>query len=186
MKTRSSRRGLILPLGVWIGLWLLTAGYLAPARVLDDFNDNTKTDWTDYVFQPGLGTITEAGGQFKIEVPAVGQPLFAASTKTSETFTLQEGRTLEFRVDMVSGLEKDSFAILSWIPTAEKVSSLAGYSLAKSSTDVLVVKGLNKYFYNENPTPAIKNENVTLVLSLTGSGGNVIITAKVLDKDNHN
>ena len=186
MNTASCRRGLIRPISVWVGLWLLTAGYQAPARVLDDFNDNTKTAWDEFVFQPGMGTITEAGGQFKIQVPAVGQPLFAAATKTSETFTLQEGRTLEFRVDMVSGEGKDSFAILSWIPTAEKVSSLAGYSLAKSSTDVLVVKGLNKYFYNENPTPAIKNENVTLVLSLTGSGGNVIVTTKVLDKDNHN
>ena len=151
---------------------------------VDDFNDNLKTDWKDEGF--GVGQSTEANGQFKFQIPAAGQPLFFASSKTSKTYTLQDGRTLEFRVDLVSGNSKDSFAILSWIPNSAEVTALAGYSIAKSTTDILVTKGINKYFYNENPTPAIKNENVTLVLSLTGSGSNVIINTRILDKDNNN
>jgi hypothetical protein len=166
---------------------ILIAGLIsitAQGRVVDDFNDNTKTDWKDFSF--GVGTSTEVNGQLKFEIPAAGQPLFAASTKTSETYTLQDGRTIELRVDMISGNGKDSFGILSWTPTAQSVSALAGYSIAKSSTDILITKGINKYFYNENPATPIKNENVTLVLSLTGRGASVVITAKVLDKDDNN
>ena len=32
------------------------------AKVLDNFNDNTKTGWTDFTFVPGFGLPTEAGG----------------------------------------------------------------------------------------------------------------------------
>lgn len=166
---------------------LLTAAILAAlpvhSRILDDFNDNTKTAWKDFTFQPGAGTITETGGQFRIDVPAIGQPLFAASTLTKNPLELKDARTIELRADMVSGNGKDSFAVLSWIPDTHPVSSLAGYSIAKSETDILVVKGLNKYFYNVNPTPPLKNENVVLSLTLTGAGANVLITARVLDKD---
>lgn len=166
----------------------LASTYLGPlpswGRVVDNFDSNTKTDWEDFSF--GAGQSTVANGRFTFQIPAAGQAIFFASTKKSETFTLQDGRTIEFRVDLVSGNSKDSFAILSWIPTSASVSSLAGYSVAKSTTDILVTKGINKYFYNENPTPEIKNDNVTLVLSLTASGTSVIINTKVLDKDNNN
>ncbi|HEY6227998.1 MAG TPA: hypothetical protein VI282_12815, partial [Verrucomicrobiae bacterium] len=154
------------------------------ATVVDDFNDNVKTAWTDFSF--GVGSSTEVGGQFKFAIPAAGQPIFAASTKTSDTYTLADGKTIELRVDLVSGNSKDSFAILSWIPTSQSVSSLSGYSIAKSPTDILISKGINKYFHNENPTPAIKNDNVTLVLILTQKGSDVYITGKVLDKDANN
>src|SRR5436190_18734527 len=157
------------------------------ARVLDDFNDNVKTAWQDFSFPVGpYANIAEQNGQFKFTLQPVGQPIFAASTKTSETFTLQEGRTVEFRVDMVSGNGADSFAILAFIPTSSSVSSLAGYGLSKSSTDLLISKGIGKYFYNENPTPSIKNDNVTMVLSMTVRNGSVTLNAKVLDKDNNN
>ena len=158
----------------------------ANATVLDDFNDNVKTGWTDFSFGPGLGTSTEANGQLTFDLPAAGQPIFAATTKTTQTYTLADGKTIEFRVDLVTANSKDSFAILSWIPKSQNVSSLSGYSIVKSPTDILISKGINKYFHNENPTPAIKNDNVTLVLILTQVGTSVSITGKVLDKDNNN
>src|SRR5881394_1027503 len=157
------------------------------AHVLDDFNDNLKTAWQDFSFPVGpYANIAEQNGQFKFTLQPVGQPIFSASTKTSETFTLQEGRTVEFRVDLITGLGADSFAILAFIPTSSSVSSLAGYGFSKSTTDLLISKGIGKYFYNENPTPAVKNDNVTLVLSMTVKNGSVILNAKVLDKDNNN
>src|SRR2546428_14124756 len=129
------------------------------ARVLDDFNDNLKTAWQDFSFPVGpYANIAEENGQFKFTLQPVGQPIFSASTKTSETFTLQEGRTVEFRVDLVAGNGPDSFAILAFIPTSSSVSSLAGYGFAKSTTDILITKGIGKYFYIENPNTAIKNE----------------------------
>jgi hypothetical protein len=50
----------------------------------------------------------------------------------------------------------------------------------------LITKGIGKYFYNENPAIPVKNDNVTMVLSMTVKSGNVILSAKVLDKDNNN
>ena len=45
-----------------------------------------------------------------------------------------------------------------------------------------MTKGIARYFYNENPSPAVKNNNVTLVLDLSVSNANrVLITGRVLD-----
>ncbi|MDB6041173.1 MAG: hypothetical protein JWM99_5014 [Verrucomicrobiales bacterium] len=156
------------------------------AKVLDNFNDNTKTDWTDFTFVPGLGLPVEESGQFKFDLPPAGQALFVASTKTSQTFMVEDGKTVEFRVDLISGNGKDSFAILAFIPKSSTASSLGGYGFAKSTTDILVTKGIGKYFYNQNPPDPLKNENVTMVLSLTGQGSNVVINARLLDKDDGN
>lgn len=158
------------------------------AKVLDNFDDNTKTGWQDFSFPVGIkyADISERNGQLKFTLQPVGQSIFAASTKTSETFELKEGRTIEFRVDLVAGNGADSFAVLAFIPTSSSVQSLSGYGFAKSTTDILVTKALDKYFYNENPPNAIKNENVTMVLSLTVKNGSVIINTKVLDKDANN
>src|SRR5690606_9276781 len=41
-------------------------------------------------------------------------------------------------------------------------------------------------FYNENPDTPLKNENVIMSLSLTGRGSDVVITARLLDKDDNN
>lgn len=171
-----------------VAIFTLVCGSIIPsARVLDNFDDNTKTAWQDFLFPVGpYAQITESGGQFKFNLVPVGQSIFAASTKTSETFELKEGRTIEYRVDLVSGNGNDSFAILSFIPTSQTVASLNGYGFAKSASDILITKSLDKYFYNENPTTPIKNENITMVLSLTVKNGNVIINAKALDKDANN
>ncbi|MGZ8938414.1 MAG: hypothetical protein ACXW32_04300 [Limisphaerales bacterium] len=167
---------------------LILGGIPTSARVLDNFDDNQKTGWTDFKFGTPIpyADIVESNGQFKFTLIPLGQSIFAASTKTSETFDLKEGRTIEYRVDLVTGNGPDAFAILAYIPASQNVSSLNGYGFAKSTTDILVTKSLDKYFYNENPPAPIKNENVTMVLSLTVKNGNVIITTKLLDKDANN
>ncbi len=160
--------------------------YVTDHSVLDDFNDNVKTAWQDFSFPIGItyADIAEQNGQFKLTLQPVGQSIFSASTKTSRTFDLVEGERVEFSVDLVTGNGADSFAVLSFIPTSSDISQLAGYGLAKSPTDILISKGINKYFYAATPT--IKNDNVTMVLSMTVKNGNVILNAKVLDKDNNN
>ena len=154
------------------------------ARVLDNFDDNTKTDWQDFTFIPAFGIPQEAGGQFTFTLGAAGQAIFTGSVKTSEMFTLQDGRTIEFRVDLVSAYLDDSYAVLFWLPEGQSIATLTGYGLALSSTDALVTKGINKYFVDD--TAGYKNQNVTLVMSLTGKGTSVVINCKVLDKDNNN
>ena len=151
--------------------------------VLDDFNDNTKTDWTDFTFIPGFGLPAETGGQFAFTQPAAGQAIFSASQKTSKLYELKEGERLQMQVDVIQGGGKDSFAILSFTPQGVSPGTLAGYGLAKSVTDFLLVKGIGKYFYNENPVIPVKQDNITLVLTLTVRGGKVYFNAKVLDRD---
>jgi len=172
-----------------VGLALVSAGTLpAAGRVLDNFNDNTKTDWTDFTFVPGFGLPTEQNGQFRFALPPAGRAIFSASQKVSEVFTLQEGRTIEFRVDVIEGGAKDSFAVLAFIPTTGGggPGTLAGYGLAKSTTDVLITKGINKYFVaDDGPEAELKQDNISLVLKMSVKGGNVTITGQVLDKANN-
>ena len=166
--------------------------YVTESATLDDFNDNTKTDWSDFSFAPPFGIPQEVNGQFRFEIPAAFQlqakGVFSASTKTSRTFDLQEGERVEFAVDVIQGGAKDSFAVLSWIPVnPQGPSRLQGYSLAKSTSDVLIVKGIQKYFVaDDTATADLKQDNVTLVLSLTVKNGSVILNARVLDKDDNN
>ncbi|MBM3901651.1 MAG: hypothetical protein FJ379_06120 [Verrucomicrobia bacterium] len=154
------------------------------ARILDDFKAAERSGWKDAnpAGQPLPGG-KQSGGVFTFDLPTIGQSFFVSSTKTSETFELVEGRTVEYRVDLVSGRGGDSFAVLAFIPQATGANSLAGYGIAKSETDLLITKGINKYFFNENVQPAVKNQNVTLVLNLEARSGNVIIRGQVLDRD---
>ena len=135
---------------------LLAISHRISARVLDDFDDNTKTGWEDFTFIPGLGIPTEADGQFKFEMPPVGQAIFSASQKVSEVLELKNGRTMELRVDVIEGGGKDSFAVLAFIPQSTGPASLGGYGLAKSTTDILITKGINKYFVADAGAPAVK------------------------------
>ncbi len=166
--------------------------FVTDTTVLDDFNDNTKTDWQDFTFVTGFGLPVETSGQFRFELPPAGQAIFTASQKTSRVFELTEGERLELSVDVVQAGAKDSFAVLAFIPLAvggnpNSPGSLAGYGFAKSTTDVLLTKGIQKYFVaDDGPTADLRNDNITLVLTLTARGGNVIITGKVLDKANNN
>ncbi len=165
----------------------LAAAVTSGARVLDNFDAAARAGWEDT--NPGglpLKGGEQANGRFTFNLPPVGQPFFVSSTKTSETFELREGRTLECRVDMVSGLGVDSFAVMGFIPQATGPNTLGGYGIAKSESDILITKGINKYFYNENVNPPVKNANVTLVLNLAVRGGAVHVTGQVLDKDDGN
>ncbi len=164
----------------------------AHARVLDNFDDNTKTAWQDFTFIPGFGLPAENSGQFRFALPPAGQAIFTASQKTSEVFELKEGRTVEFRVDVEEAGGKDSFPVLAFLPLTiggnpNSPGTLAGYGLAKSTTDVLITKGIGRYFVaDDGPTADLKNNLITLVLTMTVKDGNVIITGKALDKENNN
>ncbi|MHB1306947.1 MAG: hypothetical protein ACYC23_07690, partial [Limisphaerales bacterium] len=103
----------------------------------------------------------------------------------SETFELKEGRTIEFRVDLIEGSGADAFAVLAFIPSSP--GTLGGYGLAKDPDDVLITKAVQKYFVaDDTATAELKNDNVTLSLALSVKNGNVTITGRILDKDNDN
>ena len=157
------------------------------ARVLDDFDDNKVKGWDKFDFGSGNGYLKEEDGQLTIGMhQAPKQQFFVAATYSAETFTVEDGNTLEFSVDLIGANQADSFAVLSFIPKEYDVSSLTGYSFAKDVNDLLLAKGLNKYFYDTTEGDWLdKEENVRLVLSMTGSGNSVKVTTRILDLDNN-
>ncbi len=163
----------------------LAASLSVSGRILDNFDSGVKIGWQDFTALGG--SVVESGGQFTITDAVQNNPTFTGSKKTTESFTIEDGRTLEFRVDLASASPNNqSIAVLVWQPVGASIATLAGYGFAKGADDVLITKALNQYFYADSPTPQIKNNNVILVLRLTGQGTNVIVNARVLDKDNNN
>src|SRR5689334_6832773 len=90
------------------GAFLLASAPSSVAKIVDNFDDNTKTGWTDAGF--GIGSVAETGGQFTFTIPAV-QDIFFASSKNTEDYTLADGKTIELRVDMISANRPDAYAV---------------------------------------------------------------------------
>jgi hypothetical protein len=129
----------------------------------------------------------QANGDYTFDLPPANQSLFVASTKITRSFDLTEGNRLELRADALSVNNGYAYAVLAWIPgTPANAQSLSGYAFAMSTTDLLLIKGINKYFVDDVPNPPIKNTNVTMVLTMTVANGSVILEARVLDKENNN
>ena len=116
----------------------LVSCMLGHAAVLDDFDDNTKSDWSDFTFVDGFGLPSEEGGRFIFDLPGAGQDIFTASQKISREITLAEGQTVELKVDVEESTGEDTFAVLAFIPNTggNSPGTLAGYGLAKDPTDV--------------------------------------------------
>ncbi|MFM7103242.1 MAG: hypothetical protein ACKO3N_18995, partial [Verrucomicrobiota bacterium] len=153
--------------------------FITESVVLDDFNDNAKTGWGDFTFQAGFGIPVESGGQFRFEQPPAGRAIFSASQKTSQLFELKEGERVAFQVDVVQGGAKDSFAVLAFIPKGNSPGTLQGYGFAKSSTDILLTKGIGNYFLNE--ATALKQDNIRLRMEMTARGGSVEVRVRATD-----
>ncbi len=158
------------------------------AKVLDDFEDNKVTGWEKFDFGTGNGFFEEEDGQFTIGMhQPTGQPFFVAATHTGEKFTIEDGITLEFRLDLITANQLDAFAVMGFLPSDTPVSQLNGYSLAKDGNDVLLAKGLNKYFFDITEGDWIDSpENITLSLTMTGKGESVEVTTRVFDIENNN
>ena len=167
---------------------IFALNYSPLAKVIDDFDDNKITGWEKFDFGTGNGFFKEEDGQFEIGMhQPTGQPFFVAATHTGEKFTIEDGVTLEFRLDLIGANQSDAFAVMGFIPSESPVSQLSGYSLAKDDNDVLLAKGLNKYFYDITEGDWIDTpENITLCLTMTGKGDSVEVTTRVFDIENNN
>ena len=157
---------------------------VAFARVMDDFEDGVKTGWFDYVTGMG-GSVTEGFGVLTVNLP-VGRtrgPVFVATSRAGERMILEPGQTLELRVNLVGVSSPDVFAVLAWVPDSQPLSHFTSYFIAQSATEIRVGKALHKYFWRETPAVPLKQQNVTLALSLTAEGSQVILRALALDRD---
>ena len=115
------------------------------------------------------------------------QQFFVAATHKEKTFPFEDGVTVEFSVDLIEANQSNAFLVLSFIPNETPVSKLSGYSLAKDDTDILMAKGLNKYFYDLTEGDWLDvTDNITLPPTLTGRGKSVEVTTRVFDIENDN
>jgi hypothetical protein len=151
------------------------------AKLLDDFNDNIKTAWTD---TPNGGSVGEAGGVFTIIT--TGSPgALTSSKKTSDLFTNALGHTIELRVNVNSiipgGAATNGHAVLGWVPSGALNSS--GYSLSVGVGDITIYRA-GVGIYTSNLLTAIQSTNLLVVMRLTPSGGAVNIRASVYKKGN--
>jgi hypothetical protein len=149
---------------------------------VDDFNDNFISGWFIDQWAGGGGTVMESRGQLIMNIQPQGHGHTIYAVNTNRTYTIQDGLTVEFRVDLVSGNQNDAVAFINFNPRVGNPS--AGYTLAKDTDAFFLVKnGGNGFWWLSNP---IKHTQVTLVFSFTGEGNNVIIYGAVLDKENNN
>ncbi len=88
-----------------VALAAVAASLSVSARILDNFDSGIKTGWQDFTALGG--SVAESGGQFIITDAVQNGATFTGSKKTTESFTIEDGRTLEFRVDLGFGSRWD-------------------------------------------------------------------------------
>jgi len=99
------------------------------------------------------------------------------------TGPLPDQQTLELRIDLVSANQNDAFSFIQWANQGK------GYIVFKDQDEIGLLKfwdGVASsaiFFWEERP---LKNEDVTLVLSLTRLGSDLRINTRVLGKDSAN
>ena len=99
------------------------------------------------------------------------------------TGPLPDQQTLELRIDLISANQNDAFGFIQWATQGK------GYSVFKDQDEVGLLKfwdGVASsavFFWEQRP---LKNEHVTVALSLTRLGSGLRINTRVLDKDNAN
>jgi hypothetical protein len=150
------------------------------ATVLDNFN-GPKTGWTDTL---NGGTIVQSGGQFTVTTANPGGSL-TYSLKTSTSFAIVVGDTLELRADVGAvspgNPALNPMSVLGWVPNGGTLQA-NGYALYVGSTSVIIKKGASVLYSTTSPgiaQRAYTNSNITLVLRLTPSSSSIMVDARV-------
>lgn len=166
-------------------------GTLKPAplnlgQIVDNFDDNGLTGWS----REGPGTylpLLETNGQFTVRGRWPGvvthhhEDTYAWG-RLNTNWSVANGRTVEWRVDLV-GMSENATNAAAIVPVSYARSQF--YILYKGRDFVELGKwvgsGMAVFFYDHQ---AVKNTNVVLSLALTRVDSNLVLTARVLDKDN--
>lgn len=164
-------------------------GTLEPAPVItrtvvDDFAGPPLSPWQGV--GPGSGNISEVNGTLKIHGYWPG----IVTTEASQTYywatlprawSVANDRTLEWRVDLNS-LTPGSTNAASLI--VGNSSSVRMYLFYKGTTYIQLSKWVDGLVVLSHENVATPNGNVILSLALTRSQGNLLVTARVLDRAN--
>ncbi len=156
-----------------------------------DFSDPARTgEWLSF---GAVGTRLITNEQFVVTAKCGPMPTnnpmathFAYGHAFQGPFVLTNNWTLEGRADLISASQNDVWGSVHFLWNTR---GGAGYAFCKDEDEVALMKfwnGTNSmvwFFYEQRP---LKNENVTLVLSLTRRDPDLVISTRVLDKDNAN
>ncbi len=151
--------------------------------VVDNFDDNKITGWNYAVAR-------ETNQQFTVvyNYPGVATHEHVDTwdyPNVNRGWSVANGQTLECRVDLVSMSENATNAAGITLWSSSVSGSVAGsYIFFKGRDFIQVGKWIGgvAVFFHEKAV--IKNTNVVLSLALTAVNANVVITVRVLDKDN--
>jgi hypothetical protein len=152
------------------------------AVVFDAFDDPalSATLWQSWTWN-GTGARTVANGHVRLGLtPLPYQPAFN-NLMSRRTWTLQEGRRLEFRADLLSSNCDGALAFFGFYLN----DGNRGYHILVDGDTVALHKrnSPEQLFFLTNGAP-VKVSNVKLVLSMTGTNSGVLLQFKVLDNDN--
>lgn len=171
-------------------LYVVRPGLVTTNVVLDNFDDNKLTGWSSDGHK-GQAKLIETNQQFHLHgswpgVHTVDLGDTAALGILGRSWSVANGQTVELRVDLIGMDEHTTGAGMDlWSGAAN-----AGYALIKGHDFIhlckpsLSVPGIHGQFFHERVL--IKNTNVVLVLAVTRLNPNVILTVRVLDKENRN
>ncbi|MBE7503320.1 MAG: hypothetical protein HS113_24140 [Verrucomicrobiales bacterium] len=164
-------------------------GILGPAgalnvRVLDDCDDGNTAAW-QFVINKGAGQLIPANGQLTVRGDwrgvRTGWPGDTGAWGVlPNTWKLQDGQTIELRVDVVS-LSQTARDAQLWFGDVSR-----GYALHLGKDYLVFQKfesGRGAALQGGNFV-AVKHTRVVLAFALTAAGDNLILTGRVFDKDN--
>ncbi len=153
----------------------------------DNFDDNTLTGWFLIHTSGGTGGIKETNGQFTADGSWPGvRTLYPWDTLTEggivKNWSLADGQTVEFRAELVALSEDATNTTMMEVPrdydhTYIFLKGRDFIKIAKWSSDW----GSATFWYEKAP---IRNTNIVVAIALTRAGPNVVLTARVLDKEN--
>jgi hypothetical protein len=171
-------------------LYVVRPGLATNSVVIDNFDNNLLTGWTTNGHK-GLAQLIETNQQFNVHgywpgVHTVDLSDTAALAMLNRNWSVLNGQTVELRVDLVGMNEHATAAGMDlWNGT-----SGAGYAFYKGPDFIhlckpsLSVPGIHGQFFHERFL--VKHTNVVMALAITRVNPNVILTARVLDKENNN
>ncbi len=184
--TRQAAPGPIDPLVPY-----LYAGTIKPppvdlTQVVDNFDDNLLTGWT--LVGPGWSLpLIESNRQFTVRgrwpgiVTHQHADSYAWGWKDSN-WSVANGRTVEWRVDLVA-IREDATNAAAIVPGSNARQQVYLFYKGRDFVELAKWTGVGAaVFFFDHQT--IKNTNVVLSLALTRTDPNLVLTARVLDKDN--
>ena len=165
-------------------LYVMRPALVTTKVVLDNFDDNKLTGWSS---GGGQVKLTETNQQLTVHgywpgVHTVDLIDTLAYGYLSRNWSVINGQTLEWRVDLVGMNDHTTAAIL------ELWAGSGAYPLFKGRDFIHVCKYSQStgHAHLVHEMALIQNTNVVLTLALTRVSPNVIITVRILDKANGN